>query len=383
MNLPNGLSPDEIQRYSRHLFMPEVAEAGQLRLKRARVLMIGAGGLGAPAGLYLAAAGVGTIGLVDFDVVDASNLQRQVMFATKDVGRPKLEAARERLRGLNPHVSFVLHETRLTSANALDIMRGYDIVLDGSDNFPTRYLVNDACVLLGKPYVYGSVFRFEGQVTLFATPDGPCCRCLYPSPPPPGSVPNCAESGVLGVLPGIVGAIQASEAIKWVLGLGESLAGRLLLFDALAMRFREVAFGRDEACPVCGPNRTIHEPIDYDAFCGARGEEEQDDMAVPAIGPKELKARLDAGDDVLVLDVREPHESEFCNIGGTLIPLGELPARLHELDPSREIVVYCRTGVRSAQAVNFLQDAGFDRVLNLAGGLHAWSDQVDASIPKY
>ena len=378
-----GLSPDEIKRYSRHLIMPEVAVDGQLKLKAARVLMIGTGGLGAPAGLYLTAAGVGTIGLVDFDVVDYSNLQRQVTFGTRDVGRSKLQAAHERLHDLNPEVNFVLHETKLTSDNALEIIADYDIVVDGTDNFPTRYLVNDACVLLGKPYVYGSIFRFEGQLTVFAAPGGPCYRCLYPAPPPPGLVPSCAEGGVLGVLPGIVGAIQANETIKWILGAGESLVGRLLLFDALKMRFRELKLRKSDECPVCGPTRTIHELIDYEEFCGIRGEEVEATMAVPAIGPRELKRRLDAGDDVFVLDVREPHEYKLCHIGGTLIPLGELAARVHELDSSRDIVVYCRTGVRSAQAVGFLQDAGFDKVWNLAGGIHAWSDEIDSAIPKY
>ena len=378
-----GLSPEEIRRYSRHLIMPEVAIDGQLKLKAAKVLLIGTGGLGAPAGLYLTAAGVGTIGLLDFDVVDYTNLQRQVTFSTGDVGRPKIEAAHERLHGLNPEVNFVLHETRLTSDNALEIIRDYDIVVDGTDNFPTRYLVNDACVLLGKPYVYGSIFRFEGQITVFAAADGPCYRCLYPAPPPPGLVPSCAEGGVLGVLPGIVGAIQASEAIKWILAAGESLVGRLLLFDALKMSFRELKLRKNPECPVCGPNRTIHELIDYEAFCGIRGEEVTSDVAVPTVNVKELKRRLDAGDDVVVLDVREPHEYRLCRIGELLIPLGELAARVHELDSARDIVVYCRTGVRSAQAVGFLQDAGFERVWNLAGGIHAWSDEIDPSIPKY
>lgn len=378
-----GLSPDEIKRYSRHLIMPEVAIDGQLKLKAAKVLLIGTGGLGAPAGLYLTAAGVGTIGLVDFDVVDYTNLQRQVTFSTSDVGRPKIAAAHERLHGLNPEVNFVLHETRLTSDNALEIIKDYDIVVDGTDNFPTRYLVNDACVLLGKPYVYGSIFRFEGQVTVFAAAGGPCYRCLYPSPPPPGLVPSCAEGGVLGVLPGIVGAIQANEAIKWIIGAGESLSGRLLLFDALQMRFRELKLRKSPECPVCGPDRSIHELIDYEAFCGIRGDEVTSDMAVPAIGPKELKRRLDAGEDVVVLDVREPHEYKICNIGGLLIPLSELAARVHELDSARDIVIHCRTGIRSAQAVGFLQDAGFERVWNLAGGIHAWSDEIDPTIPKY
>jgi adenylyltransferase/sulfurtransferase len=378
-----GLSPEEVKRYSRHLIMPEVAVDGQLKLKRARVLLIGTGGLGAPAGLYLTAAGVGRIGLVDFDVVDATNLQRQVTFGTKDVGRPKLAAARERLSDLNPEVEFVLHETRLTSANALDIIRDYDIVVDGTDNFPTRYLVNDACVLLGKPYVYGSIFRFEGQITVFAAEDGPCYRCLYPSPPPPGLVPSCAEGGVLGVLPGIVGAIQANEAIKWILQAGDLLRGRLLLFDALKMSFRELKLRKNPECPVCGPNRTVKALIDYEAFCGIRGEEVRDDVAVPEIEVKELKRRLDAGEPVVVLDVREPHEYQICNIGGRLIPLGELAARVHELDSAADIVVHCRTGVRSAQAVEFLQDAGFERVWNLKGGIHAWSDEIDSALPKY
>jgi len=378
-----GLSPEEVKRYSRHLIMPEVAIDGQLKLKAAKVLLIGTGGLGAPAGLYLTAVGVGKIGLVDFDVVDYTNLQRQVTFGTKDVGRTKLDAAHERLSDLNPEVEFVLHETRLTSDNALDIIRGYDIVVDGTDNFPTRYLVNDACVLLGVPYVYGSIFRFEGQITVFATEDGPCYRCLYPSPPPPGLVPSCAEGGVLGVLPGIVGAIQANEAIKLILGVGVSLSGRLLLFDALKMKFRELKLRKNPECPACGTHRTLKALIDYDEFCGIRGEEVQDNVAVPEVGVKELKRRLDAGEDVLVLDVREPHEFKICNIGGLLIPLGELAARVHELDSARDIVVHCRTGVRSAQAVEFLQDAGFERVWNLKGGIHAWSDEIDSTLPKY
>jgi adenylyltransferase/sulfurtransferase len=378
-----GLSPEEIRRYSRHLIMPEVAIDGQLKLKRAKVLLIGAGGLGAPAGLYLTAAGVGRIGMVDYDVVDYTNLQRQVTFGTRDVGRKKLEAAHDRLADLNPEVEFVLHETRLTRENALELIRGYDIVVDGTDNFPTRYLVNDACVISGVPYVYGSIFRFEGQVTVFASGDGPCYRCLYPSPPPPGLVPSCAEGGVLGVLPGIVGAIQANEAIKWILGAGVSLSGRLLLFDALKMSFRELKLRRNPDCPVCGAHPTIHELIDYEAFCGIRGGEESNNVAVPEIGVRELKRRVDAGEDVFVLDVREPHEYRICNIGGTLIPLGELAARVHELDSVRDIVVYCRTGARSAQAVEFLRDAGFERVWNLKGGIHAWADEVDPTLPKY
>ncbi len=378
-----GLSRDEVKRYSRHLIMPEVAIEGQLKLKAAKVLLIGTGGLGAPAGLYLTAAGVGRIGLVDFDVVDTTNLQRQVAFGTKDVGRSKLEAARDRLHDLNPEIEFVLHEMRLTRDNALDVIRPYDIVVDGTDNFPTRYLVNDACVLLGKPYVYGSIFRFEGQVTVFAGGESPCYRCLYPSPPPPGLVPSCAEGGVLGVLPGIVGSIQAAEAIKWILGAGDTLSGRLLLFDALRMKFRELRLRKNPECPVCGEHRTIHELIDYEAFCGIRGEEAEANVSVPEMEVRELKRRLDNGDDIVVLDVREPHEVKICNIGGVLIPLGELMARVHELDSARDLVVYCRTGSRSAQAVAFLKDSGFEKVWNLKGGMHAWSDQIDPTVPKY
>ncbi len=377
------LSPDERRRYSRHLALPEIGVEGQLRLKAARVLMIGAGGLGAPAGLYLTAAGVGTLGLVDFDVVDATNLQRQVAFGTRDVGRRKLDAAHDRLHDLNPEVQFVLHQTRLSADNAMDILRDFDIVVDGSDNFSTRYLVNDACVLLGKPYVYASISRFEGQVSVFATGDGPCYRCLYPAPPPPGRVPSCAEGGVLGVLAGIVGSIQANETIKWVLGTGNLLSGRLLLFDALQMTFRELALRKNPECPVCGTNPTIHELIDYEEFCGIPGKEVPVDVGVPQMDVRELKRKLDAGDDVVLIDVREPHEYEFCNLGGVLIPLGELAARMHELDAARDTVVYCRTGMRSAQAVEFLQDAGFERIWNLRGGMHAWSDTVDPTVPKY
>ena len=378
-----SLSPDEILRYSRHLIMPEVAMEGQVKLKSAKVLLVGAGGLGAPLGLYLTAAGVGRIGLVDFDVVDFSNLQRQVTFGTKDVGKSKLEAARTRLQDLNPEIQIDLFEEKLTSDNALDIIRDFDIVADGTDNFPTRYLVNDACVLLGKPNVYGSIFRFEGQSTVFATEDGPCYRCLYPEPPPPSLVPSCAEGGVLGVLPGIVGSIQANETIKLILGKGESLAGRLLLFDALKMTFRELKVRKNPDCPICGPKRTIHELIDYDEFCGIRGEEAAPDVRVPEMTPRELKARIDAGDDTFILDVREPHEVQICHLGGHLIPLGEVPARIHELDSARDIVVHCRSGVRSAAAVDFLRQAGFRKVWNLRGGILAWSDEVDPSIPKY
>jgi sulfur-carrier protein adenylyltransferase/sulfurtransferase len=384
-NSSAALSKEEIMRYSRHLIMPEVGMDGQLKLKRAKVLCIGTGGLGAPLGLYLAAAGVGRIGLVDFDKVDLTNLQRQILFDTNDIGRPKIEAATNRLRDLNPDIQIDTFETRLTSENALDILKDYDIVVDGTDNFPTRYLVNDACVILGKPNVYGSIFRFEGQITIFAYPGGPCYRCLYPEPPPPGLVPSCAEGGVLGVLPGIVGAIQAAETLKLIIGKGESLVGRLLLFDALAMRFRELKLRKNPECPVCGEHPTITKLIDYEEFCGIRGEESASpaQAAVPEISPRELKTRLDRGDDLFILDVREPHEFQICNLGGHLIPLGELSRRVNELDSSREIVAHCRSGKRSAEAVEFLRSAGFRKVLNLKGGILAWSDEVDASVPKY
>jgi len=377
------LSKDEILRYSRHLIMPEVGMEGQLKLKQARVLMIGTGGLGAPLGLYLAAAGVGHLGLVDFDKVDFTNLQRQVTFGTSDVGRRKVEAARERLANLNPEIEIKVFETVLTSANALELFRDYDIIVDGTDSFPTRYLVNDACVLAGKINVYGSIFRFEGQATVFGAPGGPCYRCLYPEPPPPGLVPSCAEGGVLGVLPGIVGSIQAMETIKLILGTGEPLVGRLLLFDALMMRFRELKLRKNPDCPMCGEKRTITKLIDYQEFCGIRGEEAAPTVTVPEITPKELKARLDRGDDLYILDVREPHEYQICQIGGHLIPLGDLPRRVNELDSSREIVAHCRSGKRSADAVAFLRQAGFKKIWNLKGGILAWSDEVDARVPKY
>ncbi len=381
---PATLSNEEILRYSRHLIMPEVGMEGQLKLKCAKVLLIGTGGLGAPLGLYLAAAGVGRIGLVDFDTVDLTNLQRQVTFSTTDVGRPKLEAAKQRLAGLNPEIQFDTYERRLTSENALDILREYDIVVDGTDNFPTRYLVNDACVLLGKPNVYGSIFRFEGQVSVFGMPEGPCYRCLYPEPPPPGLVPSCAEGGVLGVLPGIIGSIQAMETIKLILGRGKPLVGRLLLFDALAMRFRELKLRKNPDCPVCGKHRTVTKLIDYEEFCGIRGEEAPAPAAqVPEITPRELKARLDRGEEVFILDVREPHEFQICNLNGYLLPLGDLPRRVHELDSSREIIAHCRSGKRSAEAVEFLRKAGFRKVWNLKGGILAWSDEVDPAVPKY
>ena len=377
------LSNDEILRYSRHLIMSEVGMAGQQKLKAARVLCVGAGGLGSPLALYLAAAGVGTMGLVDFDVVDYTNLQRQIIHTTDDVGRPKLDSAAEKLNAINPFVNVRKFETKLSSANALDIFREFDIVADGTDNFPTRYLVNDACVLSGKPNVYASIFRFEGQASVFATKHGPCYRCLYPEPPPPGLVPSCAEGGVLGILPGLLGVIQATEVIKLILGSGDPLIGRLLLVDALGMTFRELRLRKNTDCPVCGANPTIRELIDYNEFCGIRGEEAPVTASVPEIQPIELKARLDAGDDIFILDVREPHEYQICNLGGHLIPLGDLPARMNELDSSREIVAHCRSGVRSAKAVTLLRQASFGKVKNLAGGILAWSDKVDPTVPKY
>jgi len=378
------LSNEEILRYSRHLIMPEVGMEGQLKLKKARVLLVGTGGLGAPLGLYLAAAGVGTIGVVDFDKIDFTNLQRQIMFSNTDVGRPKIQAAADRLGALNPDIRIERYETQLTSENALEIFRDYDIVVDGTDNFPTRYLVNDACVLLGKPNVYGSIFRFEGQASIFGYPDGPCYRCLYPEPPPPGLVPSCAEGGVLGVLPGIIGSIQAMETLKLIIGKGEPLVGRLLLFDALGMKFRELKLRKNPECPVCGTNPTVTKLIDYVEFCGIRGEEAPaPQTTVPEMTPRELKARLDRGDDLYILDVREPHEYQICNIGGNLIPLGDLSRRVNELDSAREIVAHCRSGKRSAEAAEFLRSAGFRKIWNLKGGILAWSDEVDSSVPKY
>src|SRR6476661_3804073 len=376
------LTREELHRYSRHLILPDVALDGQKRIKAARVLLIGAGGLGSPAALYLAAAGVGTLGLVDFDVVDVTNLQRQVLHGTSDVGRPKLESARGRIADLNPNVQVETHQTRLTSANALEIMREYDVIVDGTDNFATRYLTNDACVLLGKPNVYGSIFRFEGQASIFAMPDGPCYRCLFPNPPPPGLVPSCAEGGVLGVLPGIVGTIQATEALKLILGVGDTLVGRLLLIDAMGMRFHTVRVPRDPNCPMCG-TREIKELIDYDEYCGTPGGEMPARNDVPEITPTELAARLDAKDDFDLIDVREPYEWQLGRLPtARLIPLGQLPAALSTLDSTREIVVYCRSGKRSADATLQLRAAGF-RAVNLAGGILRWIDEVDPTIPKY
>ena len=379
------LSPDELLRYSRHLILPEVGLQGQRRLKAASVLIVGAGGLGSPLALYLAAAGVGRIGLVDFDCVEASNLQRQVLYGTDSVGRPKLEAARERLADLNPGVRVDLHETRLTSANAFDILGPYDVVVDGTDNFPTRYLVNDACALLGKPNVYGSIFRFEGQASVFDARVGPCYRCLYPDPPPPGLVPSCAEGGVLGVLPGVIGVLQGIETLKLLLGLGETLVGRLLLFDALALSFRELALRKDPECPLCGPRRTITALVDYEAFCGLTPVEQADAAARGwEITARELSERLGRGEDLTVIDVREPHEWEIAHLpDATLIPLNTLPARLAELDTSRELVLHCHHGQRSMRALEFLRQSGFRKLRNLRGGIDAWSKDVDPSVPRY
>jgi len=384
LNGTEALTNEEVLRYSRHLILPDVGLDGQRKLKAGRILLIGAGGLGSPLALYLAAAGVGTLGLVDFDVVDVSNLQRQVLHGTKDVGRPKLESARDRIRDVNPHVHVEAYETRLTSENALDIIRDYDVVIDGTDNFATRYLTNDACVLLGKPNVYGSIFRFEGQASVFALEDGPCYRCLFPEPPPPGLVPSCAEGGVLGVLPGLVGTIQATEGIKLILGVGEPLVGRLLLIDALTMQFRTVRLRKDPNCPACGTHE-ITELIDYDQFCGMTTESSASDPnEIPEITPSELSARIARGDDIDLIDVREPYELDIARIPNVrLIPLGTLPEALPELDASRETVVICRTGARSGRAVRQLKAAGFRRVWNLAGGIHRWADDVDPSLPKY
>jgi adenylyltransferase/sulfurtransferase len=379
---------DEIQRYSRHLIMPEVGMDGQRRLKDASVVCIGAGGLGSPLAMYLAAAGVGQIGIVDFDVVEFSNLQRQVIHSTENVGQKKLESARDRLHGINPEIDITLHEVALGAENALDILRPYDVVVDGTDNYPTRYLVNDACVLLGKPNVYGSIFRFEGQASVFDALKGPCYRCLYPEPPPPGLVPSCAEGGVLGVLPGVIGTIQALETIKLILEKGEPLIGRLLLFDALAMSFREVKLRKDPECPMCGPHRTIHALIDYEQFCGIPGREAAGHAAAEhaawEITPRELATELAQG-EVTLIDVREPTEWEIAHIeGARLIPLNELPERLAELPQNGDIVLHCHHGVRSMRALERLRDhAGFTRVKSLRGGIDAWSLEIDPKIPRY
>jgi sulfur-carrier protein adenylyltransferase/sulfurtransferase len=380
------LTTDDLARYSRHLILPEVGMEGQQKLKAAKVLCVGTGGLGSPLALYLAAAGIGTLGLVDFDVVDASNLQRQIIHSTQDIGRKKLDSAAEKLSALNPALKIVKHDTMLSSANALEILKDYDIVADGTDNFPTRYLVNDACVLLGKPNVYGSIFRFEGQASVFATEEGPCYRCLYPEPPPPGLVPSCAEGGVLGILPGLVGVIQATEVIKLILGNGSPLIGRLLLVDALNMRFRELKLRKNRECPVCGDNPTVTELIDYQNFCGIVPETPQEanlKNGIPQITVKELKRRIDAGEDVQLIDVREPYEYQIAQIGGKLIPQNDVPQRLAEIDRDREVVVHCRSGARSQRIAEFLKQTGYPRVVNLAGGILAWSDEIDPKVQKY
>jgi sulfur-carrier protein adenylyltransferase/sulfurtransferase len=380
------LTQDDLSRYSRHLILPEVGVEGQRKLKAARVLCVGTGGLGSPLALYLAAAGVGTLGLVDFDVVDASNLQRQIIHSTADIGRKKLDSAEEKLKALNPALNVVKHDTLLSSANALDILKDYDVVADGTDNFPTRYLVNDACVLLGKPNAYGSIFRFEGQASVFATKDGPCYRCLYPEPPPPGLVPSCAEGGVLGILPGLIGVIQATETIKLILGIGEPLIGRLLLVDALKMRFRELKLRKNPECPVCGTHPTVTQLIDYQQFCGLESESDVQRAVkngIPQLSVKELKRRMDAGESLFILDVREPFEYRIANIGGKLIPQNEVPERIGEIDRNQEIIVQCKSGGRSQRIAEFLKQSGFANVANLAGGILAWSDEVDPRVPKY
>ena len=385
---PLALTHEEVARYSRHLIMPEVGMEGQLKLKAARALCIGAGGLGSPVLLYLAAAGVGTLGLVDFDEVDYSNLHRQIIHGTPDVGRSKLDSAKARINALNPEVEVVTHEMALSSENALGLFADYDLVVDGTDNFPTRYLVNDACVIGGKPNVYGSIFRFEGQASVFATKDGPCYRCMFPEPPPPGLVPSCAEGGVLGILPGVVGMLQATEAIKLILGVGESLVGRFLLFDALKMRFRELKVRKDPDCPVCGEHPTVTQLIDYEQFCGIAPTattaatsltEDADEATV-----EELKTRLDRHESFLLLDVREPQEFEICRIpGSVLIPLGDLPSRLFELEGRDDMIVHCKSGVRSGKAVKLLREAGYSKARNLKGGILAWINRIDPTLPKY
>lgn len=389
-----ALSHEEVQRYSRHLIMPEVGAEGQKKLKASSVLLIGAGGLGSPLGMYLAAAGIGRIGMVDYDVVDYTNLQRQIIHGTKDVGRPKLESARDRILDINPHVQLDLYEVPLTSDNALEIFEPYDIVIDGTDNFPTRYLTNDACVLLGKPNVYGSIFRFEGQASVFYAEEGPCYRCLFPEPPPPGLVPSCAEGGVLGILPGTIGAIQATEAIKLLLGIGEPLIGRLLLYDALNMNFDYVRLRKNPNCPVCSQNPTLTELIDYEQFCGMPAHdrshyvssENGSGEAVPQISPATLKARLDNGDNLFILDVREPHEWDISNLsdlGAVLIPKGQVLEHMGELDTAQEMVVHCRSGARSADVIRQLREHGFKKMWNLDGGINRWAQEVDNSLPIY
>ena len=377
-----GLTSDELLRYSRHIVLPEIGTAGQRRLKAARVLCVGAGGLGSPAAMYLAAAGIGTLGLVDFDAVDVTNLQRQILHGTADVGRPKLESAQRRLQDINPHVAIEAHRHALTAANAVELISDYEVVLDGSDNFTTRYVVNDACVIAGKPNVYGSIFRFEGQAAVFADPSGPCYRCLHPEPPPSGLVPDCAEAGVLGILPGVIGTVQATETIKLLLGIGQPLIGRLLLYDAMRMRFRELLLPKDPDCPACGTHPTIVEPKDLEGSCmpqtGQAGGPDPD-MTV-----QELQARRDRGETLQLVDVREPFEHEICRIAGAaLIPLAQLPVRLGEIDAKREVVLYCKVGARSARAAAFLRTQGFANARNLTGGIMAWIEQVDPTLTKY
>jgi adenylyltransferase/sulfurtransferase len=378
-----SLSHPELLRYSRHLLLPEVGVEGQQKLKAARVLLVGAGGLGSPAALYLAAAGIGTLGVVEFDRVDATNLQRQILHGTSAIGEPKLQSLTDRLRDLNPYVVVEPYPVRLSSANALEIVRAFDVILDGSDNFPTRYLVNDACVLTGKPLVYGAIFRFEGQVSVFDAAHGPCYRCLYADPPPPGMVPSCAEGGVLGVLPGVIGSLQALEALKLILGAGHSLAGRLVMFDALRLQFRELHLSKDPDCPICGTHPTITGLIDYEAFCGIGAPERAVDSALE-ISPEELSRRLAAGDDLQVIDVREPHEWEIAHIDGAeLVPLRQLAGRIRSLDPHRDIVTYCHRGMRSLQGLDLLRGAGFTRVRSLTGGIDAWAVEVDLGMARY
>jgi adenylyltransferase/sulfurtransferase len=385
-----NLNQDQIKRYTRHILLPEVGVAGQKKLLEAKVLVVGAGGLGCPISLYLAAAGVGTIGLVDFDTVDASNLQRQILFTTEDVGKPKVEVAAKRLKALNPDVKVNTYPVALRSDNIMDILKDYDMIIDGTDNFPTRYLTNDAAVLQNKPNVYGSIFRFEGQATVFKTPEGPCYRCLYPEPPPPGEVPSCAEGGVMGAMVGTIGAIQATEAIKLITGAGKPAIGKFVIYNSLDMKFRELKLHKDPECPICGKNPTIKALIDYEQFCGMKVEDTQTKQTAvlgkDEITPLELKVKMDEKQDFALIDVREPNEYEIARIpGSTLIPLSELPARFKELDrfKGKEIVVHCKSGIRSRKAIHFWKQQGYGNLVNLAGGISEWSDQVDSSVPKY